>query len=95
MHVVVIFNLTLFDLMFYSLQDLLRRIHSKFDRDSGVDCPNAILVLLLQIQELWMDIMLPTLTHYMFPYYWDQTQRSSWKFIHHHVAVRKEGIHLP
>lgn len=32
-------------------------VHPKFDRESGVDCPNAILVLLLHIQELWMDIL--------------------------------------
>lgn len=36
----------------------------RFDRKSGVDCPNAILVWLLHIQELWMDIMPPALTDF-------------------------------
>lgn len=35
----------------------------KFDREAGVDCPNAILVLVLHIQELWMDIMPQTLIY--------------------------------
>lgn len=35
--------------------------HRRSDGKSGVDCPNAILVWLLRIQELWMDIMPPTL----------------------------------
>lgn len=41
-----------------------RAAHRRFDRKSGVDCPNAILVWLLRIQELWMDIMPPTLIHF-------------------------------
>lgn len=53
----------LVQLMWLSLNQLASRVraHRRFDRKSGVDCPNAILVWLLRIQELWMDIMPPTL----------------------------------
>lgn len=34
-------------------------------KESGVDCPNAILVL-LHIQELWMDIMRQTSIYFVF-----------------------------
>lgn len=48
----------------------------KFDRESGVDCPNAILVLLLHIQELWMDIMPPTpIDAHSMPYSSDQLRK--------------------
>lgn len=59
----------IFEQTIHPLQDLLTGlrdavgVHPKFDRESGVDCPNAILVLLLHIQELWMDIMPPTLIY--------------------------------
>lgn len=36
--------------------------HLGFDGEFGADCPNAILVILYQAQELRMDIRLPTTT---------------------------------
>lgn len=80
----------------HPLQDLLTGLrdavaaHPKFDRESGVDCPNAILVLLIHIQELWMDIMPPTLI-YSFSLLTAVIQRSTRESIKYNVAVRKEG----
>lgn len=70
------FWMILFNEPNYPLQEFVQdyvAVHLKFDRESGVDCPNAILVLLLHIQELWMDILPPILILTPFPSYYDNT----------------------
>lgn len=62
----MIFYQTIFLLQVLPLElgDAIDAAQSKFDREFDADCPNAILVLLLQIQELWMDIMPQTLANF-------------------------------
>ncbi|KAL7394106.1 hypothetical protein ABVT39_020728 [Epinephelus coioides] len=79
----------------HPLQDLFPGLrdaaHPKFDRESGVDCPNAILVLLLHFQELWMDIMPQTLAYFLL-LLTVTIQRLTWEFIDVMELCAKKGL---
>lgn len=68
-------------------------VPSKVDRECGVDCPNAILVSLLHIQELWMDIMPQTLI-YSISLLTVTTKRLTWEFLNIMWLYVTNGLHL-